>query len=1003
MSQARLFEYLKNNNKTKILVVSNNKEALKAKAVYDYLGKKAFVLPDIRLIPGDDTRSYMLELTQAFLALKEFSKFEGSTLIAPFRTLTLPLPKSSYLNSFKIEFAQNLDLEKLKEKLYYFGYNFVDVVSAKGEVSFRGDIIDIFSPNLKKPVRISLFDSEVEEIRYFDESSQKRLKEELESIEVFPAFLSLNKKEFEELNLRVQNSSFNSFVKDIASLGLWHLDDLSQNYLQEFSHILYSSLVKDEIEEFYELNRDILISKSSFNNKILPENKEYRDLEVIDINKIIEANKDKKITVVAKNETLIRASSLPYLEKLNIKYIDGILNIASNKELILSINKEQKQKRVKKPTIVLDEIRVGEYVVHQNYGVGVFRGIKKREVLGRFREFVEIEYKDEDKLYIPVENLEVIDRYVASSGSLPTLDKLGKASFAKLKEKVKQKLFAIAKELMEISAKRVLKEGIKIVVDRPLQEAFLSSAGFAHTPDQIRAIEEILDELSSGRIMDRLLSADVGFGKTEVAMNAIFAVVKNGYQAAIVAPTTLLSSQHFKSLKERFDKWDIKVAKLDRFTSTKSKKAIIEGLANGEIDVVVGTHSLFNAKFKNLALVVIDEEHKFGVKQKEKLKELTINTHLLSMSATPIPRSLNMALSQIKSFSEIFTPPTNRVGVRTFVKNYDIEAVKEAINRELRRDGQIFYIFNSIAALEEKKRVLLEAMPNLRVTILHSKVNAITTEKEMLKFINKEYDLLLSTSIVESGIHIPNANTIIIDGANRFGIADLHQLRGRVGRGGVEGYCYFFVDNKDSLSDSAKRRLLALESHSELGSGAVLAMHDLEIRGGGNLVGEAQSGHIKQIGYSLYLKMLEDAIKTLSGKADEKEDSVEIKLNVDAYLSDELISEDRLRLELYRRLSNSKAIQEIYEIEEEIADRFGSLDKLTKQFIDLMVIKLLANKQNIKKISNFQENIYIEFKQEANREVLKSPTIDSDDIIATTLKYLKKSNKSHKLEYINKY
>ena len=992
MNQAALFEFLKNKNSTKILVVADDKEALKAKTVYDYFDKKAFVLPDIRLLPGDDTRSYLQDISKAFYNLKEFQKFGSSTLIAPFRTLTFPLPKAKYLDSFNIEFGQSLDIEELKEKLYYWGYNFVDVVSAPTEVSFRGDIIDIFPSNLKDAVRISLFDNEVEEIRYFDVSTQKRQKDELEKIEITPAFLALNKEEFEGLQKRVELSSYDSFVKDVSSLGLWVLGDLADNYLNIYNSMLSRESLKEEIAEYYSLNSDNepLIGIDSFKSNALPEPKEYKELEVVNLNAIIEANKNKKITIISKNESQVRASMLPNLSSLNFKYIDGILNIASSKELILSLNKEQKQKRVKKPTLILDEIKPGEYVVHENYGIGVFKGIEKREVLGRFREFVALEYQGEDMLYIPVEHLEVIDRYIASSGSLPILDKLGKQSFAKLKSKVKDKLFAIARELMELSAKRLLKEGIKIVVDKNLQQVFLKDAGFKHTQDQLKAIDDILNELSSGRIMDRLLSADVGFGKTEVAMNALFAVVKNGYQGAIVTPTTLLASQHYKSLKERFSKWDIKVAKLDRFTSTKEKKAILQGLSDGTIDIVVGTHALLNAKFKNLALVVIDEEHKFGVKQKEKLKELTINTHLLSMSATPIPRSLNMALSQIKSFSEIFTPPINRKGVRTFVKNYDIKAVTEAIKRELRRGGQVFYIFNSIAAIEQKRDELLEAMPNLRITLLHSKIPAATTEKEMLKFEKGEYDVLLSTSIVESGIHIPNANTIIVDGAQNFGIADLHQLRGRVGRGGVEGYCYYFVNDKEKLNENAKRRLLALESHSELGSGAVLAMHDLEIRGGGNLIGEAQSGHIKQIGYSLYLKMLEDAIKTLSGEVQESK-GVELKLNVDAYLSDELINEDRLRLELYRRLSQCKSLQEVYEIEEEIEDRFGKLDKITKQFIDLMVIKVLANEKNIKKVSSFEQRVFIEFNDEKERVILNSPSKDSDDIIATAMKYLKEA------------
>ncbi len=989
--QAKLYEYLKSKPDSKILVVSDDKEALKARVVYDYLDKKAFVLPDIRLSVGDDTRSYQDDIINAFIALQEFKKYGSSVLIAPFRTLTLLLPKFDYLDRFKIEFGDVLNISQLKERLLNWGYSFVDVVTAKGEVSFRGDIVDIFPVNLNSAIRVSLFDSEVEEIREFDISTQKRAKDELDSVEIYSAFLALNSNEYEGLKEKINSSPYNAFVKDIDSLGLWHLDEFGQNYLKSFKSILIRDSLIAQIRDLYELSEVTpLVDIDSFPISAIPEAKEYRDLELVNINSLIEAHKDKKITIVAKNETTIRSSTLPYLEKLNIKYIDGVLNIASSSELILSINKDAKKRRVKKPSLILDEIKVGEYVVHEDYGVGVFKGIEKREVLGRFREFVAIEYQNEDMLYIPVENLEVIDRYVASSGSLPVLDKLGKASFAKLKSKVKEKLFAIAKELMEISAKRHLKEGIKIIVDKGVQEAFLKDAGFEHTQDQIKAIEDMLQEMSSGHIMDRLLSADVGFGKTEVAMNAIFAVVKNGYQAAIVAPTTLLASQHFKSLKERLEKWDIKVAKVDRFTPTKAKKAIADGLSDGTIDVVVGTHALLNAKFKNLALVVIDEEHKFGVKQKEKLKELTINTHLLSMSATPIPRSLNMAMSQIKTFSEIFTPPHTRVGVRTFVKDYDIKAVKEAIQRELRRGGQVFYVYNSIAAIEDKKRQILDEMPELRVTVLHSKIPPATTEKEMLKFENREYDLLLSTSIVESGIHLPNANTMIVDGANRFGIADLHQLRGRVGRGGVEGFCYYFVENKEALNDNAKRRLLALESHSELGSGAVLAMHDLEIRGGGNLIGEAQSGHIKQIGYSLYLKMLEDAIRVLSGKTEDKSKSVEIKLSVDAYLSDELIYEDRLRLELYRRLSQADTTDEVYEIEEEIVDRFGKLDKLTKQFIDLIIIKVLASKENIKKISSYEQRVFIEFNDESKeRKILQSPSKDSDDIIKTAMNFLK--------------
>ena len=990
MFQSDLFEYIKENkNIADILIVDNQKDIDRAKVVYDYFGINYAVLPDIRLSVGEDSRSSMQDIAKMFYEVAKFYK-SSCKLIAPFRTLSLLFPKSEYLDSFDIEFASEIDVNWLKDRLYNWGYSFVDIVSAPLEASIRGDIIDIFPINYDNPIRISLFDSEIEEIRFFDVSTQKRQEGDLEKITVFPAFLSLDESQMNQLKERVEQSEYNTLFKDILSLGIWHLDGLGEPILDKYKGIYAGSYLGNEVEEFYSFNEDAFVDIRKYDIEVLPSAKSYKDLEVVDINAIVEANRDKKITILARNESVARGSMLPNIQDLNFKYIDGILNIASSSELILSINKKKSKRRVRKSRLILDEIRLGEYIVHESYGVGIFRGVQKRQVLGRMRDFVAIEYKDEDMLYIPVESLDVIDRYVAASGSLPTIDKLGKQSFGKLKEKVKAKLFAIAKDLMEISAKRLLNKGKEIVVNAQIQEIFLKEAGFIHTQDQLKAIEDILEELSSGKVMDRLLSADVGFGKTEVAMNAIFAVVKSGYQAAIVAPTTLLTMQHFNSLQERLSKWDIKVARLDRFTSAKDKRLLKEGLENGSIDVVVGTHGVANLSFNNLALVIIDEEHKFGVKQKEALKKLTLNTHLLSMSATPIPRSLNMALSQIKTFSEIFTPPVDRVGVKSFVKNYDIKAVAEAIRRELRRGGQVFYVFNSIAAIESKKEEILKELPNLRVAILHSKVSASESEKIMLKFAFGEYDLLLSTSIVESGIHLPNANTILIDGSERFGIADLHQLRGRVGRGSVQGYCYFLVENKDALSENALKRLMALESHSELGSGTVLAMHDLEIRGGGNLVGEAQSGHIKQIGYSLYLKMLEDAIKILSGKSEEKEKKVEIKLSVDAYLSEELIFEDRLRLELYRRFAQCKSLQEVYEIEEEIEDRFGKIDKYSRLYIDLIVVKVLAILKNIKKVSSYEENVFIEFNDEnKDRIVLKSPTKDSDDIIKTAIEALR--------------
>ena len=989
MYQSNIYEYLETLEENKLLICNNDKEAIQIRDVAQFLGFKTFVFPDIRVSPGDDLRPYGEELKEMFVQLSAYHQAAGKKLlISPLRSLLFPLPKAKYFQTKHLEFGETLSLNMLKEELYCWGYHFVDITTERGEVSIRGDIIDIYPIHASQPYRISLFDEEIEAIHYYDAHSQKRLGEELESLEITPAFLALSEEEHEALKSRVESSTYDAFVKDIDSLGIWYLRELAESAFIQFDAICATDL-SEALDEIYALSTPLL-GRGAFPTEVIPAALLWRDLEVLDPNKFLQTHQEKQITIIARNESIVRGSQLSSFENIRFVYQEGILNLMSKDTLILSLNKPLKKKRVKKASIILDELKSGDFVVHENHGVGIFRGIEKREVLGATSEFVVMQYQNEDTLLIPVANLEVIDRFVAEGGSLPVLDRLGKASFKRLKGKVKEKLFAIAAQIIQLSAKRHLKRGILLKVPEE-HTVFMSQAGFVHTEDQEQVISEMLADMGSGKMMDRLLSADVGFGKTEVAMNGMFVAAKNNYQTMIIAPTTLLSAQHFKSLKERFYGHGIRIAKLDRYSTPKEKSNTLAGLREGTIDVVVGTHVLLKAKFKNLALVVIDEEHKFGVKQKEALKEIALDVHLLSMSATPIPRSLNLALSEIKSFSEILTPPTERQGVRTFVKSYDESVIKEAILRERRRAGQIFYVFNSIAGIEEKKRELLEILPDLRLTVLHSKITAAQTEEEMMKFEDGEYDLLLSTSIVESGIHMPHANTMIVDGADSFGIADLHQLRGRVGRGSKEGYCYFIVTDKERLTENAKRRLLALESHSELGSGAVLAFNDLQIRGGGNIIGEAQSGHIKQIGYSLYLRMLEDAIRELSGKDKEVTQQIDMKLSIDAYLNEELIQEDRLRLELYRRLSLCESAGEVYEIEEEIADRFGKLDTTTRQFIDVIVMKVLAREQGISKVSSYGEKVFIEFIDTSKeREILKSPSKDDDDIIATAMAYLKR-------------
>lgn len=987
--QSSLFEFLGSNNWGGVslcVLASDAKEASALKSVSDFCGFESLVLPDFRAQTGDDLRSFSDEMRELFWVLNSFinSKKNKKLLISPYKTLSHPLPAPQYLNGFELNFAQKIDIEALKSKLYAYGYEFVDIVAQAGEVSFRGDIMDIFAPGCEKPFRICFFDDEIESIREFDIDTQKSDKNELEKVYMAPALLALSPDEYERLNALAASGEFDGFFKDAHSFGLWCFwDNVDYKNIFKSYRTFSPSFIKAEEDD-----ESVCAALASIPS--LPEAKEYKEHSILDIKGALESHKNKKITIIAANDALLKQAGV-YELKDSFRHVEAshVINIQSRDELIISLNKlEKKAKSRPKKALALDEFKLGDYIVHDKYGVGIFDGLRHLTVLGATKDFVEIRYQNDDKLLVPVENLGFIDRFVGDGGAVPAIDRLGKSSFIKLKESVRSRLFEIAGEIVRLAAERELQEGVKLNTKKAEIAIFQRDAGFEYTADQARSIDEIFADFERGVAMDRLLSGDVGFGKTEVAMNAVFAAAASGYASVVLAPTTLLVNQHFKSFNERFSKYGIKCEKIDRFVSSKDKKASLEGLKNGSLKVAIGTHALLDAEVKDLALVVVDEEHKFGVKQKEKLKAISKTAHILSMSATPIPRSLNMALSQVKSLSEINTPPRERLPIKTFVKEYDEKALKEAVMRELRRGGQIFYIHNRIASLEDAKKRILDILPSLRIALLHSKIGSDETEKIMIDFVDGKYDMLLSTSIIESGINMPRVNTIMVDSADMFGMADLHQLRGRVGRGSVQGYAYLFVESKDELTDEAKKRLIALESNSYLGSGAALAYQDLEIRGGGNIVGEAQSGHIKNIGYGLYLRMLEDAINELSGKSFEKEKEVELKLSVSAFISPEFIAEDRLRLEAYRRLSRAVEVSEIYEIEEELNDRFGKPDLPTKQFLLLIEIKALALKAGVSAISNYAQNITINY-EDGKKEYLTAPSKDDDDVLDSVLKFLR--------------
>ncbi|PUD19782.1 transcription-repair coupling factor [Helicobacter pylori] len=993
MIQSSLYRALNKGFDYQILACKDFKESKLAKEVISYFKPniKAVLFPEFRAKKNDDLRSFFEEFLQLLGGLREFYQAlenkQETIIIAPISALLHPLPKKELLESFKITLLEKYNLKDLKDKLFYYGYEILDLVEVEGEASFRGDIVDIYAPN-SKAYRLSFFDTECESIKELDPTTQMSLKEDLLEIEIPPTLFSLDEPSYKDLKTKVEQSPLNSFSKDLTSFGLWFLGEKAQDLLSVYKSII-SPRALEEIQELASLNE--LDGERFKFLKVLENAQGYEDLEIHAhaLEGFIALHSNHKITLLAPNKTILD-NVLGTIEKSSMECVIApfVLNFKTPDGIFISLNSFERKKKRQKSKLALNELNPGEWVVHDDYGVGVFSQLVQHSVLGSKRDFLEIAYLGEDKLLLPVENLHLIARYVAQSDSVPAKDRLGKGSFLKLKAKVRTKLLEIASKIIELAAERNLILGKKMDVHLAELEVFKSHAGFEYTSDQEKAIAEISKDLSSKRVMDRLLSGDVGFGKTEVAMHAIFCAFLNGFQSALVVPTTLLAHQHFETLRARFENFGVKVARLDRYIKTSEKNKLLKAVGLGQVDALIGTHAILGAKFKNLGLVVVDEEHKFGVKQKEALKELSKGVHFLSMSATPIPRTLNMALSQIKGISSLKTPPTDRKPSRTFLKEKNDELLKEIIYRELRRNGQIFYIHNHIASISKVKTKLENLIPKLKIAILHSQINANKSEEIMLEFAKGNYQVLLCTSIVESGIHLPNANTIIIDNAQNFGLADLHQLRGRVGRGKKEGFCYFLIEDQKSLNEQALKRLLALEKNSYLGSGESIAYHDLEIRGGGNLLGQDQSGHIKNIGYALYTRMLEDAIYELSGGKKRLEKSVEIQLGVSAFLNPELIASDSLRLDLYRRLSLCENVDEVGQIHEEIEDRFGKMDDLSAQFLQIITLKILANQLGILKLSNFNQNITLTYNDE-KKESLKAPSKDDNDILETLLKHLR--------------
>ena len=704
-------------------------------------------------------------------------------------------------------------------------------------------------------------------------------------------------------------------------------------------------------------------------------------------------NEKKTVVLLAGNEQNSQKLSLLLLEKeIPHKYMEKLDKDIPNSVVIVStgvvstgfecydlnllvisseelFNKDTKKRRrahtdfSNGEKVVFADLKIGDYVVHKTHGIGQFIGVNTIKADNITKDYIKIKYRDDDILYVPTNQLDNIRKYIGGGESLPKLNRLGSKEWSNTKKKVKSNLQEVARNLIELYAKRQKIKGFAFEKDTPWQTQFENSFPYVETDDQLRCIEEVKKDMEKDKPMDRLLCGDVGYGKTEVAIRAAFKACMSQKQVAYLVPTTILANQQYESFKERMEDFAIRVELLNRFRTKKEQQEVIKKLKLGEVDVVIGTHRLLSkdVEFKDLGLLIIDEEHRFGVKDKEKIKELKANIDVLTMTATPIPRTLHMSIVGVRDMSVIYEPPQNRRPVQTYVLEYDEEVVKEAITRELERDGQVFYLYNNVEGIIKKSEDIKKLVPEAKVGYAHGKMTGRELEEIMMDFINKKINVLVCTTILESGIDIPNANTIIVENADRLGLAQLYQIRGRVGRSNIQSYAYITYKPDKLLSEVADKRLKAIKEFTEFGSGFKIAMRDLEIRGAGSLLGEIQHGHMDQVGYDTYCKLLDEVIKEMQGVEVPQEVDVQIDINVSSYIPDDYIENSSQKIEIYQNIALCRNEEDIQNVIDEIIDRYGQMPEEVNNLLEIARIKELAKKAFVTKISERRDSIVFNF------------------------------------------
>ena len=994
-----------------LLITSTEQNALKFQNDF----KRAFDI-NASLIPFQNISMYegitpnLYEYAEQIKILRE----KPELVICPVKTLLEKFPDNEFFeqNSLKINVGDEINLKELSQKLVNLGYKRATMVSDVGEFSIRGDIADVFSLD-DNPVRIELWGDEVVDIRYFNNETQKSI-EKIKNAEILPVYkfiLTDDSPKFNEEDdgyfegIEVYQNYFNDNLIGVL--------DYFKDYIIVFDETseIYSKyeFVADNLEKQLEENLklelikplkgknhfdfDYFLRKTSYFVKIGLNN--FIDGEMDDIIEFnaqplqnFEANLDSIADFIREKQgyKIIIATDYPERVKqilnereiFNAEYTESIASagtVLEDCKTVIMTDRELFNKRSKeitsskrsyykeKPEYIenINDIQEGEYVVHTIHGVGIYRGLTQQEIDGQLKDYLTIEYAAKDRLHIPAEQINMLVRYRGSGNIKPKLSRMGGKDWENTKARVKKEVEAVAYDLLRLYAKRKMQKGIQFLPDTTWQVEMEEAFEFVETPDQMRAINEVKADMESDQPMDRLICGDVGFGKTEVAMRAIFKAVTSGKQVAVVVPTTILALQHFQTISERFKPFGVQVELMSRFRSKKEQKETVKNLATGACDVVIGTHRLLQEGiiFKDLGLLVIDEEHRFGVRHKEKLKQLRENIDIITMSATPIPRTLYMSLSGIKDMSVINTPPKNRLPIKTYVGEWNENMVKNAIIHELDREGQVFYLYNRVETIEEFKFHLQKLVPNARIAVGHGQMDEKQLEEVIVDFANHEYDILLATTIIENGIDIPNANTMIIHDADRFGLAQLYQLRGRVGRSQRQAYCYCFYRKSKEITKDAVHRLRAIKEFTTLGSGYQIALRDVEIRGVGNILGTKQHGHMINVGFDTYCQLLEETVQELQGERVEKSAPTIVDINTTAFIPDDWVGSSEQKMIEYKRLADVKSQLELDYITEEWKDRFAKPPESVENLIKLIKIRLAATDVNISLIRETSENIRI--------------------------------------------